>query len=172
MAEIGSQDHPTIGANHKNSIKCFFPSVSLSYSPLTLIYVCLGTRKISTHSVSPQINGLAFAQRYSTPTVNVIKGSLQPVSVPPGNSFSSTLAKASWSPPEGKPLVTYGNNPLQSPEKNLAAAGITRTVGGMASHWTCACRMSLIGCSLFLNSSNHLQSFHSYTTRGWEADTP
>ena len=27
MAEIGSQDHATIGVNHKNSIKCSFSSV-------------------------------------------------------------------------------------------------------------------------------------------------
>ena len=54
IAEIGSQDSYTIGGNHKNSIKCFFPSDSLPYPSLTLIYVCLGTRKILTHSVSSQ----------------------------------------------------------------------------------------------------------------------
>ena len=74
-------------------------------------------------------------------TVNVIKGALQPVSVPPGNSFSPVLARAAWAPPGDKPLVSYGNNPLQSREKNMPGTAITRTVGGMASHWTCACRM-------------------------------
>ena len=99
------------------------------------------------------------------PTVNIIKGALQPVSVPPGNSFSPTLARAAWAAPAGKPLVSYGNNPLQKPERNLSGTCITRTVGGMASHWTCACRMSLIGCPLFdfkHSSTIILQLYHTW----------
>ena len=98
------------------------------------------------------------------PTVNVIKGALQLVSVPPGNSFSSILARAAWAPPVGKPLVSFGNNPLQSRERNLSGTAITRTVGGMASHWTCASRMSLIGCSLFdyKHSTILLQLYHMW----------
>jgi pyranose oxidase len=70
--------------------------------------------------------------------VNVIKGALQPVSIPPGDTYQSTLARAAWAPTVN-PLVIHGNNPSQSRERNLKAAAVTRTVGGMASHWTCSC---------------------------------
>jgi pyranose oxidase len=72
--------------------------------------------------------------------VNVIKGALQPVSIPPGSAFQSTLGTAGWNPPVGGGgLVINGFNPLQAPEVNLRGTAITRTVGGMATHWTCSC---------------------------------
>ncbi|KAF9646149.1 pyranose 2-oxidase [Thelephora ganbajun] len=72
--------------------------------------------------------------------VNVIKGALQPVSIPPGDAFNSTLGAAGWNPPVGGGgLVSEGFNPLQQPELNLRGTAITRTVGGMATHWTCSC---------------------------------
>ena len=69
--------------------------------------------------------------------VNVIKGALQPVSIPPGETFQSTLGASGWNQPG---VVSKGFNPEQRSELNLRAAAITRTVGGMATHWTCSCR--------------------------------
>lgn len=39
-------------------------------------------------------------------------------------------------PPKNR-FVLNGQNPEQRPEYNLAASAATRTLGGMASHWTC-----------------------------------
>lgn len=77
-------------------------------------------------------------------TVNVIKGALQPVSIPPEETFQSTLGGSAWHPHEvkGKTLTFYGRNPNQKATENLRATAITRTVGGMATHWTCCCRKS------------------------------
>jgi len=68
--------------------------------------------------------------------VNVIKGALQPVSIPPGETFQSTLGAAGWNK---RGVVSKGFNPEQEPELNLRGTAITRTVGGMATHWTCSC---------------------------------
>ncbi|KAG9123868.1 Pyranose 2-oxidase [Ceratobasidium sp. 392] len=50
----------------------------------------------------------------------------------------STLGEIAWSHPPGQPLIQSNHNPDQKPEENLKSY-ITRTVGGMATHWTCAC---------------------------------
>jgi pyranose oxidase len=71
--------------------------------------------------------------------VNVIKGALQPISIPPSEAYISTLGGTGWSPGSNQVLVTEGHNPNQRPEVNLRASAVTRTVGGMATHWTCAC---------------------------------
>ncbi|KAF7972802.1 hypothetical protein HWV62_16984 [Athelia sp. TMB] len=54
--------------------------------------------------------------------VNVVAGALQRVSVPVAASG-----------------VIRGTNPKQMEELNLGASAVTRMVGGMATHWTCAC---------------------------------
>ncbi|CAE7218642.1 unnamed protein product [Rhizoctonia solani] len=71
--------------------------------------------------------------------VNVIKGALQPVSVPPAPTYMPALGAEAWSPGPGQRLVSAFHNPNQTPELNLPGCAITRTVGGMATHWTCAC---------------------------------
>lgn len=74
--------------------------------------------------------------------MNVIKGALQPVSIPPIDTYQPTLGGNAWEPAPGQNLTMFGNNPNQTPELNLKATAMTRTVGGMATHWTCACRTS------------------------------
>jgi hypothetical protein len=123
----------------------------------------LGFRKTSMHSVGPRfINQRRVVLKTSFPTsttVNVIHGALQPVSIPPSDTFQSTLAVSAWSPPIDRSaghLVIQGHNPNQNPQLNLRASAVTRTVGGMATHWTCACRMS---SSLNLGCSNYHHHF-------------
>ncbi|KAG8698255.1 Pyranose 2-oxidase [Ceratobasidium sp. 395] len=70
--------------------------------------------------------------------VHVIKGALQEISVCPQSTFMSTLGEVAWNHPPGKPLIQSNHNPNQKPELNLKSY-VTRTVGGMATHWTCAC---------------------------------
>lgn len=79
--------------------------------------------------------------RSSANTVHVIQGALQPVSVPPASTHMPTLGEAAWTPEPGSKLTSSFYNPKQVPELNLPGCAITRTVGGMATHWTCACRM-------------------------------
>ncbi|KAF9265018.1 pyranose 2-oxidase [Marasmius fiardii PR-910] len=75
--------------------------------------------------------------------VNVIKGALQTVSLPPADTYIPTLVGDAWTPPVSEDgtttLVFQGSNPHQIREKNLKASAMTRTVGGMSTHWTCAC---------------------------------
>jgi len=68
--------------------------------------------------------------------VNVIKGALSPVSVPPSKRYVDTLDPDSWN--SDKPFITNGKNPKQEEFNNLSAQAVTRGTGGMATHWTCA----------------------------------
>ncbi|KIJ23033.1 GMC oxidoreductase [Sphaerobolus stellatus SS14] len=83
-------------------------------------------------------NSIRF-QKDSGSFAQIIKASLQPVSVPPDDTYQPTLARAAWSPSLEKPLVIEGHNPKQVRELNLPGASVTRTVGGMGTHWGCAC---------------------------------
>ncbi|KAF8608600.1 pyranose oxidase [Ceratobasidium sp. AG-I] len=71
--------------------------------------------------------------------VHVIQGALQPVSIPPAKTHMSTLGDVAWTPPPGSSIMQAAHNPDQKPEENLPGCAVTRTVGGMATHWTCAC---------------------------------
>ncbi|KAG8793196.1 Pyranose 2-oxidase [Ceratobasidium sp. 428] len=70
--------------------------------------------------------------------VHVIRGALQPISVPPSESYVATLGTNARSPPPGEHLTQSYHNPQQKPERNLKSY-VTRAVGGMTNHWTCAC---------------------------------
>lgn len=70
--------------------------------------------------------------------VNVIKGALSTVSVPTSNVNVATLDPASFQNTKEKPFISLGKNPAQNPFSNLGAEAVTRGVGGMTTHWTCA----------------------------------
>ncbi|KAK7055210.1 hypothetical protein R3P38DRAFT_2681576 [Favolaschia claudopus] len=71
--------------------------------------------------------------------VRVIQGALSTVSVPTSSTVIPELDPAAWraSKPE-QSILTNGRNPLQKTHNNLGAEAVTRTVGGMSTHWTCA----------------------------------
>ncbi|KAK0503731.1 pyranose 2-oxidase [Armillaria luteobubalina] len=71
--------------------------------------------------------------------VYTIKGALQATSVPMPASYIPTLPIVSWAPDDANSLVINGFNPNQKVSTNLPACAVTRAVGGMATHWTCAC---------------------------------
>ncbi|KAG5651605.1 hypothetical protein H0H81_008097, partial [Sphagnurus paluster] len=71
--------------------------------------------------------------------VNVIRGALQNISTPPADTFIPTLGGNGWTPSSLDSLIFRGSNPNQERDVNLKASAVTRTVGGMATHWTCAC---------------------------------
>lgn len=55
--------------------------------------------------------------------------------LPPESSWTPQLVKGEV--PVKKKFILNAQNPDQLPEYNLAASSATRTVGSMASHWTC-----------------------------------
>jgi pyranose oxidase len=87
-------------------------------------------------STSSKVTNRISSQRLLT---DFHKGALQTISVPPSDTFIPTLYGQAWAPSLNQPLVIYGHNPNQAPELNLKASAVTRVVGGMATHWTCAC---------------------------------
>ncbi|KAJ7219746.1 putative pyranose oxidase [Mycena rebaudengoi] len=70
--------------------------------------------------------------------VRVIQGDLSTVSIPRSKSVMPTLDPAAWSNPNGATSIVDGRNQHQDDFNNLPAEAVTRTVGGMSSHWTCA----------------------------------
>ncbi|KIJ62441.1 GMC oxidoreductase [Hydnomerulius pinastri MD-312] len=71
--------------------------------------------------------------------VHVVQGALQPLSISQEETHLSTLGGDAWRLRPNQSLVMHSRNPKQQPEVNLRASAATRTVGGMATHWTCCC---------------------------------
>ncbi|KIJ47072.1 GMC oxidoreductase [Sphaerobolus stellatus SS14] len=66
-------------------------------------------------------------------------GALSKVSVPPSSTIQPTLDPSSWKPSDpSKMSILNARNPRQSPHNNLDDEQVTRGVGGMSTHWTCA----------------------------------
>ncbi|KAK0485317.1 pyranose 2-oxidase [Armillaria luteobubalina] len=85
-----------------------------------------------------QKNAVKF-QKDINSFVYTIKGALQATSIPMPASYIPTLPIVSWAPDDTDSLVINGFNPDQKVSTNLSACAVTRAVGGMATHWTCAC---------------------------------
>ncbi|CRG89631.1 Pyranose 2-oxidase [Talaromyces islandicus] len=75
--------------------------------------------------------------------VHIIKGSLHVSSVPTRVDPNLTLPPVSWSP-RGKQNFN-GQNQEQDIYSNLDANAVSRNVGGMSTHWTCATPRQLEG---------------------------
>ncbi|KZP03746.1 GMC oxidoreductase [Athelia psychrophila] len=71
--------------------------------------------------------------------VKVIQGALSTVSVPRGATIVPTLGPAAWTAKDPNQMyITNGRNIFQQEHNNLGAEAVTRGVGGMSTHWTCA----------------------------------
>ncbi|MDI4232498.1 pyranose oxidase [Bradyrhizobium sp. Arg237L] len=79
-------------------------------------------------------------QRDINPFVNVIRGHLHALSVPPNENPALTLDPGAFTYDLNlyKGFIGSNQNPRQDPRKNLPGAAATYAVGGMATHWTCA----------------------------------
>ncbi|KAJ7626525.1 hypothetical protein DFH06DRAFT_1141836 [Mycena polygramma] len=70
---------------------------------------------------------------------SLCKAALSVVSIPPSESIVPTLGPAAWTAEDPKKMsIMNGRNPFQAEYNNLAAEAVTRGVGGMSTHWTCA----------------------------------
>jgi pyranose oxidase len=80
-------------------------------------------------------------QRDVNPFASVIKGHLHSLSVPTNDLPVLTRNPVSYEVDRDKhqAFVRNNQNPDQNPFKNLDAAAASYAVGGMATHWTCAC---------------------------------
>jgi len=80
-------------------------------------------------------------QRDLDPFASVIRGHLHLLSVAPDYSSALRLDPAAYQVDRRKygSFVQNNANPKQDPVFNLPAAAATYAVGGMATHWTCAC---------------------------------
>nr|ALJ82907.1 hypothetical protein [Irpex lacteus] len=71
--------------------------------------------------------------------VRVIQGALSTVSVPPASTVIPQLDPSAWRPEDPSQMTLLnGRNPNQQTYDNLPAESVTRCVGGMSTHWTCA----------------------------------
>ncbi|KAG9084342.1 hypothetical protein FRC07_013666, partial [Ceratobasidium sp. 392] len=71
---------------------------------------------------------------------HIIRGAMQPSSLPPMSGHLSGLQGDAWIQRESRSSINSPYNPDQDPTTNLDSGGaVTRTVGGMSTHWTCAC---------------------------------
>ncbi|KAF7342405.1 GMC oxidoreductase [Mycena venus] len=91
------------------------------------------TRQIAAHKK----NEIVY-QKDIDRFVRVIQGDLSTVSIPPSKAVMPTLDPAAWSDTKGDMSILEGRNPKQLDFNNLPAEAVTRTIGGMTSHWTCA----------------------------------
>ncbi|KAL4876998.1 hypothetical protein BJY04DRAFT_222501 [Aspergillus karnatakaensis] len=75
-------------------------------------------------------------QKHIDSFVNIIQGSLYPSSVPTVVNPNLKLPPVSWSPRGTQNF--NGQNQEQNIYRNLDSNGVSRNVGGMSTHWTCA----------------------------------
>ncbi|KAK5997077.1 Pyranose 2-oxidase [Cladobotryum mycophilum] len=91
------------------------------------------TRKIGDHKK----NSVAVQKNISLFT-NIVKGDLQPLSVPTTGVYHSIEPSSCFVRSfDESGFVINGQNPEQKAALNLPEAAATRVIGGMGSHWTC-----------------------------------
>ncbi|KAJ7757744.1 putative pyranose oxidase [Mycena maculata] len=69
----------------------------------------------------------------------ILQGALSVVSIPRSQTIVPTLGPAAWTASDPSQMwITNGRNSFQGEHNNLGAEAVTRGVGGMSTHWTCA----------------------------------
>ncbi|KAI0265044.1 pyranose 2-oxidase [Gloeopeniophorella convolvens] len=119
-------------------VGCTFARNILEKRPKTKIFMSEVGSQVSPELGYHQKNDIGY-QKDIDRFVHVIKGALSTTSIPPASTYVPTLTpSASWTPQYEGQVQINGHNPRQNPFRNLGASAVTRTVGGMATHWTCA----------------------------------
>ncbi|KAI0265047.1 pyranose 2-oxidase [Gloeopeniophorella convolvens] len=119
-------------------VGCTFARNILAKRSETRIFMSEVGSQVSPELGYHQKNDIGY-QKDIDRFVHVIKGALSTTSIPPASTYVPTLAPSgSWAPRYEGQVRINGHNPRQDPFRNLGASAVTRTVGGMATHWTCA----------------------------------
>ncbi|KAH7096134.1 putative pyranose oxidase [Auriculariales sp. MPI-PUGE-AT-0066] len=78
--------------------------------------------------------------------VRVIQGALDIWSTPTSTTVIPDLGPSAWRAADPEKMINNNKrNPYQSEYNNIGGAAITRNVGGMSTHWTCATPQFLKG---------------------------
>ncbi|KAF8714535.1 GMC oxidoreductase, partial [Rhizoctonia solani] len=110
MVEVGAQESPVVGMNLKNEVKYQKDFDAFSEH--------LYSRKSSFMHI-----------HFEQFTAHIIRGAMQPMSIPPAGGFLSALQGDAWSQPEGRSSVASPYNPDQDHTQALGYGAVTRTVG-------------------------------------------
>lgn len=104
------------------------------------------------------------------------QGELNPLSVPVAEASTQLPPESSWTPElnsdEVQPrhqFILNGQNPEQRPEYNLAASAATRTLGGMAAHWTCCTPRQYPDAFTGGDDRDHRERSDLFTNDEWES---
>ncbi|KAF8754764.1 GMC oxidoreductase [Rhizoctonia solani] len=110
MVEVGAQESPVVGMNLKNEVK--YQKDFDAFSEY------LDSRKSSFMHI-----------HFEQFTAHIIRGAMQPMSIPPAGGFLSALQGDAWSQPEGRSSVASPYNPDQDHTQALGyGASLVRLV--------------------------------------------
>ncbi|KAJ7660888.1 putative pyranose oxidase [Mycena polygramma] len=120
MVEIGDQDTRVPGEHKKNEIE-YQKDIDRFVKVI----------QASTYS--------QFCPKFYSSQTRISQGALSVVSIPPSQSIVPHLGPAAWTAKDpNKMWIMNGRNHFQGEHNNLGAEAVTRGVGGMSTHWTCA----------------------------------
>ncbi|CAE6426226.1 unnamed protein product [Rhizoctonia solani] len=96
-------------------------------------------RHVLEHNESCRVLMVEVGAQESPVVALFIQGAMRPMSIPPVGGFLPALQGDTWSHSQGRSSLGSPINPDQDPTQVMGNGQVTRTVGGMSSHWTCCC---------------------------------